>query len=547
MPFTEDDCTPILRHCVIVPFRSLCPDDGSIPALGGALRLKGSDNTKQPDGNGGYWLPGSAVQLFSSGAPPSGQFVGVTPQTGWTEIVENGCSYWAIKTCDLPANVDSDYDPDDPASIFRGLGDGTSCYILDLTINGVSAIECTFVIDAAQDYTAIEIDGCIPLGALGDVAGPPVGTAGFDDAVCAALGSFPYSGGPAPAGVYVVGSDCQLHDPGAGGTADSFVTFVDNGDGTSTFTSADGGSTLTVCTDCSPGGVDSFVSWTQVGDTVTFTSADGNSTVDVCATCSETTISDNGNGTAVVTNPDGSTVTVCTDCSPSGVGSTAIDNGDGTATITNSNGTTVVVCTDCGCCWTSTLMADANCQPVTVLHNPETGVTQYVNAAGTPITVDPATLQTPAACASGTGGATSSVVDNGDGTYTHNNGEGVTTVIDPSVDLCPAMTALAPIPTTVAPVSVAVIGDDADCYLAAAPPLPCTVEGGNGLTGTQSGIFVDGCTIEPMPASGDPEDSFPAAGFPNCWRQAFSGGTSGDEVWVVKNDVTGVPQWHQIA
>lgn len=76
---------------------------------------------------------------------------------------------------------------------------------------------------------------------------------------------------------------------------------------------------------------------------------------------------------------------------------------------------------------------------------------------------------------------------------------------------------------------------------------PCTVAGPNGLTGTQSGEFVDSCAPLAMPAGNNPESSFPAAAFPNCWRQRFTGATSGDEYWIIKNDVNGVPEWHQIA
>lgn len=79
----------------------------------------------------------------------------------------------------------------------------------------------------------------------------------------------------------------------------------------------------------------------------------------------------------------------------------------------------------------------------------------------------------------------------------------------------------------------------------------CTVSGANGWTGTQTGVFVDGCetlTITDPTVANYVEVEYPAAGFPLRTRQIFVNGVSGrEEYWVTLLDVNSVAQWHQVA
>lgn len=75
---------------------------------------------------------------------------------------------------------------------------------------------------------------------------------------------------------------------------------------------------------------------------------------------------------------------------------------------------------------------------------------------------------------------------------------------------------------------------------------PCDVTAGT-YTGTTSGAFVDGCEVIDLAGASDPETVAAAATFPEFWRQTFTNGVTGSEVWTVLNDVNGAPQWHQVA
>ena len=135
------------------------------------------------------------------------------------------------------------------------------------------------------------------------------------------------------------------------------------------------------------------------------------------------------------------------------------------------------------------------------------------------VTDDNGTVQDSVSLPTSTGGTgnTSSLssVPNPDGsfTYTHNNGAGVTQQFT-------------------------------------VPPPPCSVAGG-GITGTQSGVFIDACQTLPIADNTSfnyPESEYPAAGFPPYWRQIFTNGVTGqDEEWIVLADTNGVLQWHQRA
>lgn len=369
MPFTTDACTPLLRHCVLVMFRAAaCTTEAGeplpAPTLGGKLTLSNPARVQVPDGNGGYYLTGQAVQLFSGAAP--GAWVGSSWQVGWEQVTHDGCDYWAVRLCALPANVDTAYDPTDPASINRGLEVGGTSWLLELNVGGIGQMRVPFVLDAAQDYSTVEIDGCVPLTALSNNPGPPMGSGEFADAVCTAMQSFPAAAGDLPGSVRLIGDDCRRYLISASGLQDTFVTWVDNLDGSTTFTSADGTDTVTL-------------------------GAGGN--------------------------------------------------------------------TDSWCDQATALPEIAD--PVTVSH-------------------------------------------------------------------------------------ALVTGDDGACYRIPANDV-CQVALQNGLTGKQSGAFTDGCTIEAMPAGGNPETGFPAAGFPEGWRQLFSGGVTGTETWIVLADTTGTNQWHQTA
>lgn len=73
-------------------------------------------------------------------------------------------------------------------------------------------------------------------------------------------------------------------------------------------------------------------------------------------------------------------------------------------------------------------------------------------------------------------------------------------------------------------------------------PTDCGITASGGQTGTRSGMFVDACEELALPATGTPEDTFPAADFPAYWRQGFSS-TDGQSVWTVLTTADGSRQW----
>lgn len=87
--------------------------------------------------------------------------------------------------------------------------------------------------------------------------------------------------------------------------------------------------------------------------------------------------------------------------------------------------------------------------------------------------------------------------------------------------------------------------------LAAPPPFqdvggPCNYVA-NGQTATVSGAFYDACQPQDLPGSGDPTDSFDPALYPQNWRQIFTGGATGTQLWIVLSDSLGNNQWKALA
>lgn len=180
------------------------------------------------------------------------------------------------------------------------------------------------------------------------------------------------------------------------------------------------------------------------------------------------------------------------------------------------------------------------------------------------------------------------IENNGDGTYDVTQTPGSSFVIDTNSagltggELC---TLLESYPTAgVLPGSVLVLGDDCqwynlpagatDSFVTIADNLdgtatvtsadgantfdvclaPCggggctesVTSGGLTFTGEPSGAFVDGCEVVDL-GLGDVETLFPAANFPEGWRQLFTNGTTGSENMIVLKDAgTGVNQWHNL-
>ena len=549
MPFQTDDCSPLLSHCVLVMFRQLACDtelaDPSPPALSGTLTMNTPDGAGCgiPDGNGGVLLAGAAIQQFTSDTPEqtSGS---LTYRSTWETVVENGCTYWAIRTCALPANVDSDYDPTDPGSVNRAVDLAGTSYTVAVQVAG-QRCEFSFVIDASVDYTPDEISGCIPVTVLSDNPGPALGSDSFTASVCSSLQGFPTSSDGLPAGVGLIGSDCRTYPSTVLEGTDSFVTFVDNGNGTATLTSADGATTLTVPTGTG-GTADTFVTFVDNGNgTATLTSADGATTLTVPTGTTATTSVLTANGDGSFTHDDGNGTTVTIPAPPAETVTTFVDNGNGTYTYTNEAGAQ-----------TTTVAPGA--ETVTTLTDNGNGSFTYTNEAGAQVTIPaPPTETTSTLADNGNGsftytnedglitiiqvGSDSTLTDNGDGSFTHDPGDGTAPT---TVSWCDLVGGLPALPAGVTAAATPVIGDDGSCYQLTDP---CTVTGGNGLTGTPSGAFTDGCSIEPLGGL-DPETAgFAAADFPEGWRQLFSGGVTGSETWIVLLDTNSVEQWHQIA
>lgn len=190
-----------------------------------------------------------------------------------------------------------------------------------------------------------------------------------------------------------------------------------------------------------------------------------------------------------------------------------------------------------GCCLITNLLEDpATGDPVAVAIDTTTGDTSYYDANGQEWAGTPSTLVIP-----GINDSISSITDNNDGSFIHNPGDGS------SPSPIPVANLLDDLPVNVntdLPANTRILGFDGEWY--DLPDAPCSVTVGV-LTGTPNGVFTDSCSIETMPAGGDPETGYPASNFPEGWRQMFSGGITGTETWIVQNDTNNSPQWNQIA
>lgn len=127
---------------------------------------------------------------------------------------------------------------------------------------------------------------------------------------------------------------------------------VDNGDGTGTITMPSG-AVIDFCTDCATGGgADTFATFVENGDgSVTFTSADGNTTTTIGPdTDTFVSFTTNPDGSITLTSADGTTTAVIPPGSTGGTDTfvTFTETQDGTITFTSADGnTTAVVAKNC--------------------------------------------------------------------------------------------------------------------------------------------------------------------------------------------------------
>lgn len=134
----------------------------------------------------------------------------------------------------------------------------------------------------------------------------------------------------------------------------------------------------------------------------------------------------------------------------------------------------------------------------------------------------------------------------GDTTETTITGSG--TEVDPIIvnlvtDPCTNCTTL----TLNADGSVAVSQTLAADFTIPAPIQTCQTAGPGGLTATAIGAEFVGCQVPGLGNQHPEQAGFLAATFPPRWRQYFTGGENGDELWVVLPAVDGSLQWHPIA
>ncbi len=89
-------------------------------------------------------------------------------------------------------------------------------------------------------------------------------------------------------------------------------------------------------------------------------------------------------------------------------------------------------------------------------------------------------------------------------------------------------------------------GTDDDPIIVTVPTAECSIVGPDGQTGMPSGRFVDACATldlrgeEPETAGYDPTR------YPTFWRQPFTNGVTGSEVWTVVAGPDGQHQWEEI-
>ena len=212
------------------------------------------------------------------------------------------------------------------------------------------------------------------------------------------------------------------------------ATIVDNGDGSYTVTGTDGNSE-TITTGAAGGSTSTF---TDNGDG-TITHSDGAATpvmttVDICAlinaNCPATAV-DNGDGTYTITGTDGNSVTI-----PAETVTTLTTNADGSLTYTSEDGT----------------QTNVPAQVVTTLVLNADGSHTYTSEDGTQTTIP--------APAGGTA-TTSSFADNGDGSFTHN--DGASPNVATTISICDLLDDLA-VNATSPPAGVTVLGSDCEFH-----------------------------------------------------------------------------------
>ena len=216
MPWINDACSPLVANCVVLGFRDLCLDRATLRLnVQGTVSIHNFDGTALVDNDCIFFTNCTPVENISAN--------NVTRVTEDGELVDteapfdpNICQYFAIKTCALPANIDSDWDPEDPASESRALTPHGTYYRLNLKVNNKDYVY-EFQIDAAADYE--EWCDCIPIKQLTvDGSFPPQVDNPFVDAVCDAIHQFEDSGEclPFDGTIKVVGvdanGDCKLYD-----------------------------------------------------------------------------------------------------------------------------------------------------------------------------------------------------------------------------------------------------------------------------------------------------------------------------------------------
>ena len=195
----------------------------------------------------------------------------------------------------------------------------------------------------------------------------------------------------------VVGNIIGTHDDGNGNVVniqESVTTFVDNGNGTYTYTNEAGTSTILAAP---------ASSFTDNGDgTLTHNDGNGNTfVIDICAiqaaNCPETvtTFVDNGDGTYTYTSEDGTITTTATPGAETVT--TLVNNGNGTYTYTSENGAVTTI--------------DINEVDMDINSVTQAGsVLTFTSEDGSSVTAD--------ICAIVNGNCPATAVDNGDGTYT---------------------------------------------------------------------------------------------------------------------------------
>lgn len=154
MPFQTEPCTSLVGQCVVVLFRDLCigaTQPGETPPnMSGYLELTNFVEGPIADSNGALFALSPKVQTFDN--------------NDWTECEINGCTYWAIKTCAIPANIDTNFETG-VTTVSQALQPSGTTYTLGLSV-GCKPLEWEFQIDAAADYSQLEVCDCIPITAL---------------------------------------------------------------------------------------------------------------------------------------------------------------------------------------------------------------------------------------------------------------------------------------------------------------------------------------------------------------------------------------------